>query len=158
MAICMEVTDPEYLNRIYDGPHRPMKLAVAVVGQEEKMFDKDKKDYSLKDFSSIIKDAKVRHILHNSLVSFMSNRVIGCKTAKKIWDTLEVKCQGTTAIKKNRRTILTQKYEYFDSKSDESLTEIYDKFQKLMNDLSLVDKEYDLKDSNSNFLLALPEK
>ncbi|KAL8104592.1 hypothetical protein AgCh_028710 [Apium graveolens] len=95
------------------------------------MVDKEKKDHSLEDLSSIMKDEKVRH---------MSNRVIGYKTAKEIWDTLEVKCQGTTAIKKNRRTILTQK------------------FQKLMNDLSLFDKEYDLEDFNLKFLLGLPEK
>ena len=71
---------------------------------------------------------------------------------------MEVKCQGTKAIKKNRKTILTQEYEHFDSRSDETLTEIYDRFLKLLNDLSLVDKEYDLEDSNLKFLLALPEK
>jgi len=70
---------------------------------------------------------------------------------------LETRCHGTDAIKKNRRTILTQEYEHFDSKSDESLTDLYDRFVKLLNDLSLVDKEYDLEDSNLKFLLALPE-
>ncbi|XP_063939724.1 uncharacterized protein LOC135148436 [Daucus carota subsp. sativus] len=67
-------------------------------------------------------------------------------------------CQGTKAIKKNRRTILTQEYEHFESKAGESLTDLYDRFVKLLNDLSLVDKEYDLEDSNLKFLLALPEK
>ncbi|XP_074323344.1 uncharacterized protein LOC141660273 [Apium graveolens] len=105
-----------------------------------------------------MKDAKVRHILHSILDSVMSNRDIGCKTAKEIWDTLEVKCQGTTAIKKNKRTILTQEYEHFVSKSNESLTEIYDIFKKLINDLSLVDKEYDQEYSNLKFLLAFREK
>ncbi|KAL8155385.1 hypothetical protein AgCh_000678 [Apium graveolens] len=88
----------------------------------------------------------------------MSNRVTGCKTSKEISDTLEVKFQGTNAIKKNSRTILTQEYEHFDSKADESLTEIYDRFQNLMNDLSLIDNEYDPEDSNLKFLLAVPEK
>ncbi|XP_063947601.1 uncharacterized protein LOC135152054 [Daucus carota subsp. sativus] len=88
----------------------------------------------------------------------MSNRVIGCKTAKEIWDALEIRCQGTKGIKNNRRTILTQEYEHFDSKAGESLTDLYDRFVKLLNDLSLVDKEYDLEDSNLKFLLALPEK
>ncbi|KAL8119203.1 hypothetical protein AgCh_016644 [Apium graveolens] len=105
-----------------------------------------------------MKDAKVRHILHNSLDSVMSNRVIGCKTAKEIWDALEVKCQGTTTIKKKRRIVLTQEYKHFDSRDNESLTEIYDRFQKFLNDLSLVNKEYDLEDSNLKFLLAFPEK
>ncbi|XP_074323476.1 uncharacterized protein LOC141660389 [Apium graveolens] len=126
--MCLEAIDPEYLNMIYDGPYRPMKLAVVVVGQEENMIDKENKDYFPEDLSSIIKDAKVRHILHSSLDNVMSNRIIGCKTAKEIWNTFEVKYLGTTAIKKNRRTILNQEYEHFGSKSNESLTEIYDRF------------------------------
>lgn len=60
-------------------------------------------------------------------------------------------------FKKNMKTIFTQEYEHFDSKADESLTDLYDRFSKLLNDLSLVDKEYDLEDSNLKFLLALPE-
>ncbi|KAL8093368.1 hypothetical protein AgCh_035297 [Apium graveolens] len=70
----------------------------------------------------------------------------------------EVKCQGTTAIKKNRKTLLTQEYEHFDSRDNESLAEIYERFQKLLNDLSLANKEYDLEDSNLKFILAIPEK
>ncbi|KAL8135039.1 hypothetical protein AgCh_009891 [Apium graveolens] len=65
--------------------------------------------------------------------------------------------KGTDVIKKNRMTILTQDYEHFNLKGDESLTDLYDRFVKLLNDLSLVDKEYDLEDSNLKFLLALPE-
>ncbi|KAL8091781.1 hypothetical protein AgCh_034148 [Apium graveolens] len=83
--------------------------------------------------------------------------VINCKTAKEIWDALKTRCQGTDTIKKNRRTILTQEYEHFDSKPDESLTGLYDRFVKLLNDLLLVDKEYDLEDSNLKFLLPLSE-
>ncbi|KAL8155163.1 hypothetical protein AgCh_000526 [Apium graveolens] len=134
-----------------------MKVVVSVAAEPQKMIDKDRKDYTPKDISSIMKDAKVRHILNNSLDSVMSNRVIGCKTTKEIWDALEVKCQGTTVIKKNRRTVLTQEYEHFDSRDNESLFKIYERFQKLLNDLSLVNKEYDLEDSNLKFLLALPE-
>ncbi|KAL8119449.1 hypothetical protein AgCh_016826 [Apium graveolens] len=51
------------------------------------------KDYSPEDISSIMKNVKVRHILHNGLDNVTSNRVIGCKITKEIWDALEVKCQ-----------------------------------------------------------------
>ena len=126
--MCLEATYPEYISRIYDGPHKPMKVVVSVVGEPKKMVNKDRKNYSPEDLSSIMKDAKVRHILHISLDSVMSNRVIRCKTTKEIWDALKVNCQGTTTIKKNKRTILTQEYEHFDSRDNESLTEIYDRF------------------------------
>ncbi|KAL8097620.1 hypothetical protein AgCh_030666 [Apium graveolens] len=123
MAMFLKATDPEYLDRIYEGLHKPTKLSVVVADQPAKTIPK----------------------------------VIQCKTAKEIWDALETRCQGTNAMKKNRRTILTQEYEHFDSKSDESLTDLYDRFVKLLNDLSLVDKEYDIEDSNLKFLLTLPE-
>ena len=119
MVIFLGATDPEYLDRIYDGPHMPTKLSVAVGDETQKMIHKEKKDYTPEDISLISKDAKVKHLLHSALDSAMSNRVIGCKTAKEIWDALEIRCQGTKAIKKNRRTILTQEYEHFDSKIGE---------------------------------------
>ncbi|KAL8091792.1 hypothetical protein AgCh_034159 [Apium graveolens] len=143
--------------RINDGPYKPTKLSVAVVDQPVKTIPKEKGDYIPEDISSIAKDARVRNLLHSAIDNVMSNKVIGCNTAKEIWDALETRCQGTEAIKKNRKTIHTQEYEHFDSKSDESLTDLYDRFAELLNDLSLVDKEYVLEDSNLKFLLALPE-
>ncbi|KAL8132325.1 hypothetical protein AgCh_007988 [Apium graveolens] len=147
----------QILERINEGPHKPTKLSVVVVDQPAKTKPKEKGEYTAEDISSIVKDARVRHLLHSVIDNVMSNRVINCKTAKEIWDALDTRCQGTDAIKKNRRTILSQEYEQFDSKTDELLTELYDRFIKLLNDLSLVDKEYDLEDSNLKFILALPE-
>ncbi|XP_074377442.1 uncharacterized protein LOC141718961 [Apium graveolens] len=106
----------------------------------------------------MLKDAKVKNILHNSLYTVMSNRVFAYKTVKDIWDALKTQCQGTLAIKKNRRVILIQAYELFKAKFDESLTETYDRFLTLLNDLSLTGKEYDKEDSNTKFLRALPEE
>ena len=51
------------------------------------------------------------------------------------------------------KTILTEEYEHFDSKTDESLRDLRDMFLKFLNDMSLVDKEYDPEDSNMKFLL-----
>ncbi|KAL8119163.1 hypothetical protein AgCh_016612 [Apium graveolens] len=121
------------------GPYKPTKLSVAVTDQPAKTIPKERSEYTPEDISFIAKDARVRHLLHSATDNVMSNRVIGCKTIKEIWDALETRFQGTDAIKKTRRTILTQE------------------FVKLLNDLSLVDKEYDLEDSNLKFLLALPE-
>ncbi|KAL8135314.1 hypothetical protein AgCh_010107 [Apium graveolens] len=126
-------------NEINEGPYKPTKLSVAVADQPAKSIPKEKGDYTAEDISSIAKDARVKHLLHSAIDNVMSNRVINCKTAKEIWDALETRCQGTDAIKKNRRTILTQE------------------FVKLLNDLSLVDKEYDLENSNLKFFLALTE-
>ena len=88
----------------------------------------------------------------------MSNRVIACKTYKEIWDTLEVQCQGTEAIKKNRRALLVHEYERYETNPDEVLTDSYDRFLTLLNNLSLTGKEYEAEDSNIKFLRSLPEE
>ena len=88
----------------------------------------------------------------------MSNRVIIGKISKEIWDALEVQRQGTKEIKKNMRSVLTQEYEYFEAHANESLTEIYDRFLTLRDELALVGKEYSNEDSNTKFMRALLEE
>ena len=158
MTMFLDAQDPEYMDRIRDGPHQPTKLLAATGGEASKTVPKEKKDMTPEDLLSITKDAKVKHLLHSALDNVMSNRVIHCKSAKDIWNALEIRCQGTESIKKNRRNILTQEYEHFEARSEESMTETYDRFCKLLNDLSLVNKEYGLEESNLKFLLSLPEK
>ena len=157
----LEANDPEFLDRINDGPHEPKKLVLAAVVDgitvPEHYVAKDKFEWTPEEKADVLKDAKVKNILHNSLDEVLSNRVITCKTAKEIWDALEVQCQGTKAINKKRRALLIQEYEQFEVKSDESLTEVYDRFLSLLNELSLVGKVYDYEDSNIKFLRALSE-
>ena len=161
MLMFLEATDPDFLDRINDGPHEPKKLVPAAVVDgitiPEHYVAKDKFEWTSEEKVDVLKDAKVKNILHNSLDEVLSNRVITCKTAKEIWDALEVQCQGTKAIKKNRRALLIQEYEQFEAKTDESLTEVYDKFLSLLNELSMVGKVYDYEDSNTKFLRALSE-
>ena len=92
MTMFLEATDPEYLDRINEGPYKPTKLSVAVADQPAKSIPKEKGDYTAEDISSIAKDARERHLLHSAIDNVMSNRVINCKTAKEIWDDLETRC------------------------------------------------------------------
>ncbi|KAL8120134.1 hypothetical protein AgCh_017316 [Apium graveolens] len=108
--------------------------------------DKSREDVnSAKDISTIAKDAKVRHLLHSAIDNVMSNRVINCKTAKEIWDALETRCQGTDSIKKNMETILTQEYEHFDSKPDESLTDNYALYETTLDEIYGMVKTHELE-------------
>lgn len=47
MTMFLEVTDLEYLDRIYDGPHKPTKLTVVVGDTPDKVTTKEKKDYTV---------------------------------------------------------------------------------------------------------------
>ena len=52
----------------------------------------------------------------------MSNMVNTRKTTKEICDSLKIQCQRTKEIKKNKRSVLTLEYEYFEAKANEYLT------------------------------------
>ncbi|KAL8115412.1 hypothetical protein AgCh_022049 [Apium graveolens] len=108
MLMFLEAIDDAYVDIIYSGPPYPQKVVDITPTVPEHYIRKEK-----------------------------SKWVIICKTARAIWDALETQCQGTMVIKKNRRVVLVQEYEQFDAKSDETITDIYDRFLTLLNDLSL---------------------
>lgn len=49
-------------------------------------------------------------------------------------------CEGTKDVKKNLRSLLIQEYEYFEANFGESLTDLYDRFTKLLNEMDVLDK------------------
>ncbi|KAL8099915.1 hypothetical protein AgCh_032248 [Apium graveolens] len=83
MLMHLEATDPDYLDIINDGPYMPIKLVPATRTVAEHYQLKEKSEWTPEE-KVVLKDAKVRNILHNSLDYVMSNRVIAYKTAKEI--------------------------------------------------------------------------
>ncbi|KAK1394762.1 hypothetical protein POM88_013818 [Heracleum sosnowskyi] len=158
MMMYLEAMDPDYLDKIRDGPYIPTRIIERTETVFEHYVVKAKSEWTPEEKAHVLREPKIKNILHSSLDSVMSNRVIACKSAKEIWDTLETQCQGSASVKKNRRALLIQEYEQFDERPDESLTDLYDRFLTLLNNLSLVDKEYETEDSNTKFLRALPEE
>ncbi|KAK1396741.1 hypothetical protein POM88_006604 [Heracleum sosnowskyi] len=158
MLMYLEAMDPDYLDRILDGPYVPTRFVERTETVPEHYVVKAKSEWTPEEKAHVLREPKIKNILHNSLDAVMSNRVIACKSAKEIWDTLETQCQGSASVKKNRRALLIQEYEQFDARPDGSLTDLYDRFMTLLNDLSLVGKEYETEDSNTKFLRALPEE
>ncbi|KAL8134684.1 hypothetical protein AgCh_009639 [Apium graveolens] len=55
-----------------------------------------------------------------------------------------------------RRTIISQ-YEGFMAKPKESITDVFERFNKLINDLQLHEKYYEAEEVNLKFLLTLPD-
>ena len=88
MLMFLEATDPDFLDRINDGPHEPKKLVLATVVDgitiPEQYVAKDRFEWTSEEKTDVLTDAKVKNILHNSLDEVLSNRVITCKIAKEI--------------------------------------------------------------------------
>lgn len=92
----LEATNSDFLDRINDGPYVPTKLIPQTnidgkVGDEH-FVEKIKSEWTKEEKENVLKDAKVRNILFNSLDIVLTNYVISCKTAQEMWEILKVHC------------------------------------------------------------------
>ncbi|KAJ9546745.1 hypothetical protein OSB04_019288 [Centaurea solstitialis] len=78
--------------------------------------------------------------------------------AKSLWTALEKRFSGTKSTKRNQKAILKQQYENFTSLKNESMTQTFDRFNKLIGELATVDVQMDKVDVNRKFLRSLGEE
>ncbi|CAL1377856.1 unnamed protein product [Linum trigynum] len=86
------------------------------------------------------------------------HRVSGCKSAKEIWDKLQVAHEGTTHVKISRINRLKQEFESFVMKPEETIKEMHDRFTTIVNSLRNLDVEYSSADLVRKVLWALPKR
>ncbi|KAJ9544878.1 hypothetical protein OSB04_024585 [Centaurea solstitialis] len=77
---------------------------------------------------------------------------------KALWTAFEKRFSGTKSTKRNQKAILKQQYENFTSLKNESMTEIFDRFNKLIGELATVDVKMDKDDVNRKFVISLGEE
>ncbi|GKD69684.1 putative ribonuclease H-like domain-containing protein, partial [Tanacetum coccineum] len=77
------------------------------------------------------------------------------KDAKKLLEAVEKRFGGNAATKKTQRNILKQQYENFTAPSSEMLDQTFDKIQKLVSQLELLDENLSQEDVNQKLLRSL---
>ena len=118
---------------------------------------KDPSEYTEPEREKVSLDSALQLILIESLDNVMYNNIVNCDTAKQIWEKIEILCEGTEEVRSNQRRILISQYEGFMAKPKEGITDVFERFNKLINDLQLHDKFYDVEEVNLKFLLTLPD-
>ena len=98
----------------------------------------------------------MQFILVESLDPILYNHVVNCKDAKHIWETIENINEGTEDVRENILEILTSEYEHFKSTSGEGISEVFERYKKLINKLNLQGRFYTKKEINKKFLLTIP--
>ncbi|XP_070039189.1 uncharacterized protein [Nicotiana tomentosiformis] len=96
---------------------------------------KTRADCNTKDLKKWEKNVKAKKWLVCGLSLDKYSRIQGCSTAKQIWDTLQVAHEGTTQVKRTKRTLLYFQYENFAMKDGEIIQEMYTRFTTLTNEL-----------------------
>ena len=63
------------------------------------------------------------------------SRIFTCKSAKEMWDKLELIYEGTSEVKEIKVNLLIIEYEIFKIKSNESISEMFVRLMQLINNL-----------------------
>ncbi|GJT19937.1 ribonuclease H-like domain-containing protein [Tanacetum coccineum] len=77
------------------------------------------------------------------------------KDAKLLLEAVEKRFGGNAATKKTQRNLLKQQYENFTAPSSEMLDQTFDRFQKLVSQLELLDEKLSQEDVNQKLLRSL---
>ncbi|KAL8107855.1 hypothetical protein AgCh_024312 [Apium graveolens] len=106
--------DESYINFIENGPHIPHKVATAstatvAFGQS---ISKLKAEWTIKE---IRKDKKAMNIMFNGLDQDMFDNVTNSQTAKEVWDTVQIICEGTEQKLLNGLKLYGRVYQVKDS-------------------------------------------
>ncbi|KAJ9557270.1 LOW QUALITY PROTEIN: hypothetical protein OSB04_011884 [Centaurea solstitialis] len=81
-----------------------------------------------------------------------------CPNARSLWIALKKRFSGTKSSKRNQKALLKQQYENFTSTKNESMTQTFDRFNKLIGELANVDVKMEKDEVNRKFLRSLSEE
>ena len=76
---------------------------------------------------------KALHILFCALGPNIYSKMLSCKSAKEVWDSLETTYEGTNDVKETKIGHLNLNYENFKMEPDEDITKMFDRFSVIIN-------------------------
>ena len=159
MTMYIRVVNSKYEEYLRMGPFIPMKVVPETtkgdVRVSQRFTPKELIEFSDLGKESVALDTNIQLIIVYSMDSDMCHQIVNCSIAKHMWDTIELIIEGTEEVKENRLDILTSQYEAFKSLSRESNIQVFERYNKLLNELSIQGKTYPLRETNRNFMLTL---
>ncbi|KAL8133025.1 hypothetical protein AgCh_008470 [Apium graveolens] len=161
MLLFLQVANPKYSNLLKKGIKtlmviEPEVIVDDVVTTKARTYPKEPEDFTLTEKEEASLDVSLQLILIDSLDPLMNRHVMNCKNSKHMWETIEVINEGTEEVRENKLEILTSEYEHFKSNPGEGITEVFDRYNALINNLNINGKYYSIREVNKKFLLTLP--
>ena len=96
-------------------------------------------------------------LLHCGLRPNEHNRIMGCKSAKQIWDLLELTHEGTSEVKRSKIDLLMSKYKRFVMEPRESIQEMFTRFTNITNELVSLRRHISTDEQVKKILCSLPQ-
>nr|GEX72898.1 zf-CCHC domain-containing protein/UBN2 domain-containing protein [Tanacetum cinerariifolium] len=106
----------------------------------------------------LAKNNEAKMVIYNALPCKEYERIFMCQTAKDIWDTLLITLQGNNQVKANKIDLLVQQCEQFIISKEESIDNVFAKFNIIITSLKALDEGFSSKNFVRKFLRALHPK
>ncbi|GJY20185.1 hypothetical protein Tco_0392751 [Tanacetum coccineum] len=110
---------------------------------------------SAKDKAQRRLEVKARSTLMMGIPNEHQLKFNSIKDAKLLLEAVEKRFGGNAATKKTQRNLLKQQYENFTAPSSEMLDQTFDRLQKLVSQLELLDEKLSQEDVNQKLLRIL---
>ncbi|WJX46325.1 hypothetical protein P8452_33140 [Trifolium repens] len=99
-------------------------------------------EWSTQEADRVLLNTKAKLFIKSAMSREECDRIMQCKTAKEMWETLQVHHEGTSRIKETRIDIGVRKFELFEMQEDESIDQMYGRFTIIINELNSLGKTY----------------
>ena len=139
-------------NAIVKGPFVPTKVenGIVVLKDWDDMNDIEKR--------KVQDDQKAKNILTSRLSSDEFFKTARCKSAKEIWELLEITHEGTADVRRARKHTLVSEYETFRMKNGETIAELQTRFTHIVNHLLGLGKTFEDDELNVKILNCLSKE
>ncbi|GKV12014.1 hypothetical protein SLEP1_g23220 [Rubroshorea leprosula] len=136
MKVFMLANEPKAWIVTMKGPYLPMKVA------RENEVPKEEVEWNDEDLEKIKINNKAINMFQCALNPTEFNRVFRCGTIKEMRGMFEVTHEGTSQVKESKINGLIHMYELFKMKPEESIKEMYTRFNDIVTNLKALDKVY----------------
>ncbi|XP_050233044.1 uncharacterized protein LOC126681539 [Mercurialis annua] len=137
MRVFVQAMDLDMWMLIENGPRPQTKMALEV------------------DERLILLEKRAMHVLYCALDDNALASIVGCNSAKDIWDKLELIHEGNARAKEMKISMLEEDYEQFKMVPYESINEMFTRFLHIINALRSLGKTYSDAALVSKFLRSL---
>src|ERR1044072_2311411 len=141
--------DMDLWDLVVDGYEEPKDTEGKIIPRSKMTYDQKK----------LFKDHhKARTILLNAISYNEYENITNKETAKSIYDSLQMTHEGNNQVKETNALAFIQKYEAFRMEDQESVEEMFSRFQILIAGLRVLDKGYSTSDHVKKIIISLPAK
>ncbi|GAU49443.1 hypothetical protein TSUD_407350 [Trifolium subterraneum] len=114
-------------------------------------------EWSTQEADRVLLNTKAKLFIKSALCREEYDRIMECKIAKEIWETLQTHHEGTNSVKETRIDIGVRKFELFEMKEEETIDQMYGRFTSIINELNSLGKSYTTHERIRKILRCLPK-